>query len=299
MTDAATVQKTLDFALKHSICCRSDVVMSSCTSFRIGGPASVVVYPRNASEAAECVRFFGKGRYTVLGNGSNVLVPDEGLKLPLIKTDLMQQLSVKANILTAGAGVLLCKAANTAAESSLSGMEKLFGIPGSVGGAVVMNAGAYGGEMSQIAVRTEFVDGEGNIRTVEGKAHDFGYRHSCFRPGDVVCRVEMQLTAGEKEQIRSEMAALNAKRRSSQPLEYPSAGSVFKRPEGHFAGKLIEDCGLKGASVGGAQVSPKHAGFIVNTGSATAEDVKLLIEDIKRTVLERFGVELETEIRML
>lgn len=296
MTDFSRVTA---FAGENGIRFKTDVMLKNITTFRIGGNAKVILYPADAMQAALCVRFLGKDGYTVLGNGSNVLAPDEGLEKVIIKTDMMKELTLDGECITAGAGVMLSSAAALAARNSLTGMERLFGIPGSIGGAVIMNAGAYGGEMSQIVEETLFVDGDGNIRTVTGAEHRFGYRKSCFELGDIVCGTKMRLQKGNSEEIRSLTDELMKRRRTSQPLEYPSAGSVFKRPEGYFAGKLIQDCDLKGVSVGGAQVSLKHAGFIVNTGDATAKDVKDLIKHIQQTVFDKFGVRLETEIRML
>ncbi len=295
MTDAVS------FCANNSIPYKTNLKTKTISTFRIGGTAPLVVYPKDTEQVSVLIKFFNENeyRYKTVGNCSNILFSDEILDCILIKTDGLSLLKVENNNIVSGAGNILSKVASTAMKNHLSGMEKLFGIPGSVGGAVIMNAGAYGAEMSQIVEQTEYVDSEGNTHIVRGEEHCFGYRKSCFTETDVVTKTTLKLNPGTYRDIREEMNAVKNKRVTTQPLDLPSAGSVFKRPEGHFAGKLIEDCGLKGISVGGAQVSTKHAGFIVNTGNATASDVKELIHLIQSEVFEKFGVMLETEIRII
>ena len=199
-----------------------------------------------------------------------------------------------------GAGVTLARLASFAAGEGLTGMEFAGGIPGTLGGAVMMNAGAYGGEMVQVVRRTRCLTPEGTVKEIVGEEHDFSYRHSIFSQGeDVILSSVLELESGQEEDIRAQMAELAQKRKSKQPLEYPSAGSMFKRPQGYFAAALIEQCGLKGFTVGGAQVSEKHAGFVINRGGATCADVLALVKEVQRRVREQTGVELEMEVRRL
>ena len=287
------------FFYNNSIPYQKNLSTKSISTFKIGGLISLAVYPLNADQASLLIKFFNSNniKYKTAGNCSNILFSDENTDYVLIKTDNMNSLVVDNERIITGAGNLLSKISTTALKSHLSGMENLYGIPGSVGGAVIMNAGAYGSEMSQIIEETEYVDCMGDIRIVCGDSHCFGYRHSCFSDKEIVTKTTIKLNSGNYQNIREIMTLVIAKRKASQPLEMPSAGSVFKRPQGYFAGKLIEDCGLKGFSVGDAMVSTKHAGFIVNRGNATSEDVKKLINIIQSQVYEKFGVKLETEIR--
>ncbi|MBQ6052496.1 MAG: UDP-N-acetylmuramate dehydrogenase [Clostridia bacterium] len=295
MTDAVA------FCEANSIPFKTDLSAKTFSTFKIGGIAPLVVYPTDTEQVSILLKYFNANnlRYKTVGNCSNVLFSDNMLDCILIKTDLLSFLNVENEHIVSGSGNFLSKLASAALKNHLSGMEKLFGIPGSVGGAVIMNAGAFGAEMSQIVEQTEYVDAKGNIHIVKGEEHCFGYRKSCFTESDVVTKTTLKLIPGIYRNIREEMNAVKTKRVSTQPLDMPSAGSVFKRPDGHFAGKLIEDCGLKGFSVGGAQVSTKHAGFIVNTGNATAADVKELINLIQSEVFDKFGLMLETEIRII
>ncbi len=280
----------------------SDEPMSRHTTFRIGGPARRMAFPETESELAALLDLAVREGYpyTVIGNGSNVLSPDEGLDRLVINTSRVDTVTVVGNAVHALAGATMARVANAAQRAGLTGMEFAHGIPGTLGGGVFMNAGAYGGELCQVvrSVRAWF-PGEGIVTLMGGECR-FGYRHSVFseKPG-VVLFVEMELTAGDSAAIKAKMEELAARRRSSQPLELPSAGSTFKRPEGYYAGTLIDQCGLKGERVGGAQVSEKHAGFIVNTGGATCADVLGLIARIQETVRERTGVALEPEVRIL
>ncbi len=278
-----------------------NVALCNYTTFKIGGNTPLMVSPASAEEVSRAVEIFNKSNipYFVLGNGSNLLVSDSGIDRAVIFTGNLKSLTVLENKVIAGSGCLLSKAASEAAKNSLCGMEALHGIPGSIGGAVRMNAGAYGSEMAHVVEYTEFVDKTGAVHRIYGEEHAFGYRRSCFAEGDIVTSVCFSLQNGNSEEIYAKMNELAKRRRESQPLEYPSAGSVFKRPEGYFAGKLIQDSGLKGRTVGGAQVSEKHAGFIINIGGATCADVVELVNIIRDTVYANYGVELETEIKMI
>ncbi|MBR6739971.1 MAG: UDP-N-acetylmuramate dehydrogenase [Clostridia bacterium] len=267
-------------------------LLSKHTTFKIGGPCTMY-FPETAQELAALVC---EGDCFILGSGSNLLAPDEGYAGRVVKTSLLSSIEVEGEYIRAQCGASLARVATAAAKEGLTGLEFAAGIPGSLGGGLCMNAGAYGGELSQTVVSSVRLDKNGPSEVTD---HCFGYRHSLYSEGGTALSAVMKLSRGDPERIRERMAELAAKRRASQPLELPSAGSVFKRPEGYYAGRLIEDCGLKGASVGGAQVSNKHAGFIVNIGGATADDVKRLIELIQERVLSQFGVSLETEIKFM
>ena len=270
-------------------------------SFRIGGPAGLLLLPSSTEELeALCalLRRLGE-KPLLLGNGSNVLPPDEGIAGAVIVTKKAAGITVDGECVRADCGASLTRVSALAAEAGLSGLEFAYGIPGSIGGALVMNAGAYGGEMKDVTVRTEYLDGELRKCCAEGAEHDFSYRHSRFGASDVILRTELRLQAGEREAVKSRCRELTERRRSSQPLDKPSAGSAFKRPEKGYAAALIDGCGLKGFRIGGAQVSEKHAGFIVNLGGATASDVKHLLEEVQKRVLAESGILLEPEIRML
>ena len=280
-----------------------DEPMALHTTFRIGGPAKRVARPRSTEEAAALLTLAEAEGWPVLmlGNGSNLLAADSGLDALVIHSGRLDALErTGGRTIRAGAGVSLARLASFAQREGLGGLEFAHGIPGSLGGAVCMNAGAYGGEMSQVVrAVTAWFPGEGTVR-LECDALEFGYRRSVFsRRSGVALEAELALEPGDGQAIRAEMEDLSRRRREKQPLELPSAGSVFKRPEGRFAGALIEGCGLKGLRVGGAQVSEKHAGFVVNTGSATCADVLELIGHIQERVLEETGVALEPEIRIL
>ena len=272
-------------------------------SFRIGGPAAVMLLPDSAdSLAAVCLWLRERGAEPfLLGNGTNMLFPDEGLDRIVVKTAPgAGRIAVDGTRVAAEAGATLAHTASEALAAGLTGLEFAHGIPGSVGGGVVMNAGAYGGELRDVVAETEYLDGDMQRRVLRGAEHDFSYRHSFFSEHEgIVLRTVFSLTAGDPEAISARMRELADKRRNSQPLDMPSAGSTFKRPEGGFAAALIDEAGLKGFSVGGAQVSPKHAGFVVNTGGATCADVLRLIEHIQKTVLDRSGIVLEPEVRII
>lgn len=276
--------------------------MKKHTTFRVGGPADVLVQPdETALEAilALCRQYHVS--YSFIGNGSNLLVGDKGIRGVVIEmTEPMGNIEVQGTRITAQAGAMLSKIANTAASNGLGGMEFAAGIPGSVGGAVVMNAGAYGGEMKDIIERVYVLDENGAQLELDRDALDLGYRHSCIPEKKyIVTKVVLELVPRDEAEIRSEMKELNEKRAEKQPLQYPSAGSTFKRPEGYFAGKLIMDAGLRGYQVGGAQVSEKHCGFVINKGDATAADICQLMRDVSDKVQAQFGVVLEPEVKMI
>lgn len=276
--------------------------MKKHTTFRVGGPADVLVQPDETALAAIlalCRQYYVP--YSFIGNGSNLLVGDKGIRGVVIEmTDPMGNIEVHGTKITAQAGAMLSKIANTAASNGLGGMEFAAGIPGSVGGAVVMNAGAYGGEMKDIIERVYVLDENGARLELDRDALDLGYRHSCIPDKKyIVTKVVLELVPRDGAEIRSEMKELNEKRAEKQPLQYPSAGSTFKRPEGYFAGKLIMDAGLRGYQVGGAQVSEKHCGFVINKGDATAADICQLMQDVSDKVQAQFGVVLEPEVKMI
>ena len=271
------------------------------TSFGIGGPAETLLLPSSGEELASlCALLRSLGvKPLLLGNGSNVLAPDEGVKGVVIVTRKAQEAERQGEKLVAACGASLTKLAAFAAEEGLTGLEFAYGIPGTLGGALIMNAGAYGGEMKDVTARVTYLDGELRQHSAAGEELDFSYRHSRFGPEDVVLRAELMLQPGDREAIKARCRELTEKRKASQPLEWPSAGSAFKRPREGYAAALIDRAGLKGYTVGGAQVSEKHAGFVVNRGGATASDVKKLLEDVQKTVFDRSGILLEPEIKIL
>lgn len=277
--------------------------MSRHTTFRIGGPADFYLCPHSTKEVQEIVEICKEENlpYFVLGNGSNLLVSDKGYRGVVIQLwKNFSDITVKDCCIQAKAGALLSKVAAEALEAGLTGMEFASGIPGTIGGAAFMNAGAYGGEMKDIIKSVKVLDTQGEVRILPKEELKMGYRTSIVKEkGYTILSVELELSKGNREEIRNTMEDLKERRTSKQPLEMPSAGSTFKRPEGYFAGKLIMDSGLRGFSVGGAQVSEKHCGFVVNKGGATAMDVLNLIREVQRRVKEQFGVDLETEVRFL
>lgn len=277
------------------------VSLRGLTTFRTGGTADLVLYPQNEEACSSLLQALEGFPFVILGNGSNVLAPDEGLRTPLIAMKDMNRIEQRdPTKIYAQAGVSVTKLAVELQRMSLTGAEFLYGIPGSVGGAAIMNAGAYDHALEEIVDSVTVCSSEGALRQISKEEARFSYRHSRFmETGEVVLGVTFRLRAGNKDGIWQTMNALMDRRRSKQPLEYPSAGSYFKRPPGHFAGKLIEDCSLKGVRVGGAMVSEKHAGFLINYENATTDDVLSLEELVKKTVWERYGIELECEVRKL
>lgn len=281
----------------------ADEVMSAHTTFRVGGPADYFASPSDVDQVAGLIELCRKCEipYFVLGNGSNLLVSDVGYRGMIINImDNMNGITVDGDVITAQAGAKLVRVSRLARDNSLTGLEFASGIPGTIGGAVYMNAGAYGGEMKDVVTSVKVMDADGHIYDMSSDELDFSYRHSAVEAeGLIVLEVTMKLAAGVQQDIDDRMKELSDSRRTKQPLEYPSAGSTFKRPEGYFAGKLIMDAGLRGYSVGGAQVSEKHCGFVVNRGGATAADVTGLIRDVQKKVMDQFGVMLEPEVNML
>lgn len=279
--------------------------MAKHTSFRVGGPARRMAFPERGEQlvlllsmAQEC-----GARPLVMGNGTNLLAPDKGLDRLVIETSGLSRLEAGAepDSLVAESGVPLARAADFACKRGLTGLEFAHGIPGTVGGGVCMNAGAYGGELKQVVAGVSALFPEEGVKFLTGEELAFGYRRSFLteHPEAVVLSAVFRLLPGDPEAIRETMRDLMARRKGSQPLERPSAGSTFKRPEGHFAGTLIDQCGLKGRTVGGAQVSEKHAGFIINRGGASCADIKELIGLVQETVLEKTGVRLEPEVKFV
>ncbi len=278
--------------------------MSMFTSFKAGGRADLLVTPATIDELVYITGVLGSGNmpYMVMGNGSNILVKDGGYRGVIIRIDDgFSEIRADGTSIIAGAGALMSQVARKALEAELSGFEFASGIPGSIGGGVFMNAGAYGGEIANVIEYARVLDKtSGSIKTIQAQELELSYRHSVLQQsGDIVIEVKLNLKQGNYEVIEQEMKSLTAKRNEKQPVQYPSAGSFFKRPEGYFAGKLIQDAGLKGLSVGGAKVSSKHAGFIINTGSATASDILSLMRLVQNTVYDRFGVMMEPEVRII
>lgn len=294
------------FEYSASLGCKAerDVPMSKYTTFRIGGNAAVMLTPSNDEQLALIIKECKKENVKpfILGNGSNMLICDEGLNTVVInmcrpepKIEL-----VNGDTIVCDAGITMSKVCNFALENGLTGLEFAFGIPGSAGGAAYMNAGAYGGEMKDVLVECRHIDLDGNLGSLKGEELELSYRTSAYEHnGFIITTLVMKLKKGDKNEIKAKMQELLQRRKDKQPLEYPSAGSTFKRPVGYFAGGLIEECGLKGFSVGGAQVSEKHAGFVINKGGATAKDVLDLIKYVQNKVFEEKGVMLEPEVRLI
>lgn len=293
---------------KFCACLGSDNVyknepMRKHTTFRIGGPADFYLCPHSAKEIQKAVAICREEElpYFILGNGSNLLVSDQGYRGVVIQLwKNVSDILVEGCRIRAKAGASLAKIAGEALEEGLTGMEFAAGIPGTLGGAVVMNAGAYGGEMKDILQEALVMDEQGEIFTLKKEELHLGYRTSIIKEkGYIVLAAALELKPGDRKEIKEKMDELKQRRVEKQPLDMPSAGSTFKRPEGYFAGKLIMDAGLRGFSVGGAQISEKHCGFVVNTGKATANDVLTLIREVQKRVRDKFGVELETEVKFL
>lgn len=282
---------------------RFDEPMANHTTFQIGGPVGVFVTPQTVEELGQTILLCKaeKVPYFMLGRGSNLLVSDAGIEGVVLQLyDNFSRFAIEGQQVKAQAGVMLSKLGYEVKEAGLTGFEFAAGIPGTLGGAVMMNAGAYGGEMKDIVTAVQLMDSDGNIFEKTCEEMEFAYRHSIVEDRDyIVLGATLSLKQGKKSVIEARMTELAGARKSKQPLEFPSAGSTFKRPEGYFAGKLIMDAGLLGYQVGGAQISEKHGGFVINKGNATAADVMQLIEDVKNRVYERFQVELEPEVRLV
>ena len=282
-----------------------DEPMSRHTSFRIGGPARRMAFPERGEQLVLLMGFAEDcgARPLVIGNGTNLLAPDRGLDRLVVNTSAMSrvELGPEPYTIQAEAGVSLARLADFACKQGLTGLEFAHGIPGTLGGAVCMNAGAYDGEMKQVVRSVTLLFPEEGVRSLSCEEMDFGYRHSLLsdRPDGVVLSAVLRLAEGNEEETREKMRSLMVRRKASQPLEYPSAGSTFKRPTGYFAGTLIDQCGLKGLTVGGAQVSEKHAGFVINLGGATCADVTELIRKVQDRVWTEKGVRLEPEVKII
>lgn len=301
MVSEAVVQALRKFVPEENICLQES--MASHTTFRIGGLADCFVQLENTEQLIKVRKYLSQVGvpFFVLGNGSNLLVSDEGFRGVILQIGpKMNRVTVEGSVIVAQAGASMAQIARTAMEHELTGMEFASGIPGTIGGGVVMNAGAYGGELSQIVTQVNVVNSEGGIMELDNETMEFGYRTSTIRNNPfTVTEVILRLEKGDRQQIRERMEELAAKRREKQPLEYPSAGSTFKRPAGHYAGQLIMEAGLRGFQCGGAKVSDKHCGFVINTGNATAEDVRKLIREVQARVKDQFNVDLETEVLFL
>lgn len=278
-------------------------LMRNHTSFKVGGPADIVVTPEDADSLAKVYRACIREDIPVfvMGNGTNLIVRDKGIRGVVIKvSDNLSRYEVREDIISAEAGILISRLSRIALEQGLSGLEFAEGIPGTLGGAVFMNAGAYTGEMADVVLKTEYLDKQGRLSILEKDAHHFGKRASFIQAeGGIALKVDLKLKKGDRAKIKGLMDDFNRQRREKQPLELPSAGSIFKRPEGYYAGKLVQDCGLRGYGIGGAEVSSKHCGFIVNAGNATADDIIKLIKHIQAEVRQKYGVELQTEVRIV
>ena len=304
MNNSYNFKDLYDYALSINCDAVMGEEMSRNTSFKTGGPCGVRISPSDAEQVKAIINKADELNipYVVLGNGTNILVPDEGLKKAVIIVgDKMAEISLEGDdTLSFSAGTNLVSLCRFALENSLSGLEFAFGIPGTCGGAVFMNAGAYGGEMKDVLTEVTHLTPDMKIETISADKADLSYRHSVYKTnGCVILSAKVKLHKDNKEDIKARMDDFLGRRKDKQPLEYPSAGSTFKRPEGYFAGALIEQCSLKGKSVGGAQVSEKHAGFVINKGGATSTDILNLIDFIKTTVKTQTGVTLEPEVIVL
>lgn len=301
--NAAKIQKVLQGLPSDLYVIKQDVSFAALTSFRTGGDAAFCLAPTTNEAFACAVKLLRENEipYLLLGHGTNVLAPDEGYRDGVVLlTSELKNMETRDNVLALGAGVLMNSAAVCALNASLSGLEFAYGIPGSVGGALAMNAGAYEHEIAELPLKIVACDENGNLITLDGTDCEFGYRASVFQSKNLIAlSCEITLQKDKHAEIKARMDDYLARRKKSQPLEYPSAGSFFRRPLGHFAGKLIQDANLKGVRVGGAQVSEKHAGFIINYENATSDDVKKLGELVQMRVEELYGVRLEREVKYL
>lgn len=305
--DNATKEQLASLCKEKEIPVLWEEPMKHYTSFQIGGPASAVCIPKNREQLSCLLSFLRKMQinHWFVGNGSNLLISDEGLKgvVILLDSDFDGEILISNTVLEAPAGKKLSSVCAAACRAELTGLEFARGIPGSVGGAVYMNAGAYGGEMKDRLIWVEYLDLDGNIQRVPAEKLNLSYRHSCFMEqeyqGVCIIRAAFSLEKGEQAAIQAEMDRIIGQRKEKQPLDLPSAGSTFKRPQGAYAAQLIDQCGLRGFTVGGAQVSTKHTGFVVNIGGATCQDVLELARQVKECVKEKTGFELEMEVRLL
>ncbi len=280
-----------------------DEPMKNHTSFKIGGPADFLVLPEKLEEITETMKNLKRENipYMIIGNASNLLIRDKGIRGVVIKLgESYNHVTIEGTTVTAQSGILLSRLAKRIAKASLKGFEFASGIPGSLGGAVFMNAGAYGGEMKDVVTSVKALNDQGEVITLNNRELQMSYRNSILQEKNyAVLEVVMELEAGDSEEIYAKIRELDQQRTTKQPINLPSAGSVFKRPEGYFAGKLIQDSGLKGHRIGGAEVSTLHCGFIVNQGGATAQDVMDLVGEVQKTVKEKYGVDLERELRII
>lgn len=301
MISSAVLETLQSFVPKENIHLQEP--MAAHTTFRVGGPADCLIEMQNTEQIRKVQGYLRQIEipFTVVGNGSNLLVSDGGYRGVILQIGgRMNEIAVEGDIIKAYAGASMARTAAAALEHGLTGLEFASGIPGTVGGGVVMNAGAYGGEMAQVVTEVMVLDRDGNLLTLDNGAMEFGYRSSTIRNQPfVVTEVHLKLEPGDPQCIRAKMEELAARRREKQPLEYSSAGSTFKRPEGYFAGELIMKAGLRGYQTGGARVSDKHCGFVINTGTAMAADIYDVICEVRQRVKERFGVELEPEVVFL
>lgn len=305
--DNATKEQLASLCKEKEIPVLWEEPMKHYTSFQIGGPASAVCIPKNREQLSCLLSFLRKMQinHWFVGNGSNLLISDEGLKgvVILLDSDFDGEILISNTVLEAPAGKKLSSVCAAACRAELTGLEFAWGIPGSVGGAVYMNAGAYGGEMKDRLIWVEYLDLDGNIQRVPAEKLNLSYRYSCFMEqeyqGVCIIRAAFSLEKGEQAAIQAEMDRIIGQRKEKQPLDLPSAGSTFKRPQGAYAAQLIDQCGLRGFTVGGAQVSTKHTGFVVNIGGATCQDVLELARQVKECVKEKTGFELEMEVRLL
>ncbi len=288
-----------NFLTENKIQCLFDESLKKHTTFKVGGNAKCIALPDTVDKACLLVEFLNSNNinHYFLGNGSNVIFNDNGFDGVIIKTSNLKQISFEDNICTLGAGVLMTVASKARQEKGLGGLEFLYGIPGNIGGGVFMNAGAYGGQISDCIQSVEYIDENGNVCTIAAADCDYAYRHSVFMGKKwLVTAASFKLEEKNKDEMLRFMEDIMQRRRDKQPLDKPSAGSSFKRPVGYFAAALIDECGLKGLSVGGAQVSEKHAGFIVNTGNATCADIVELADKVRQIVLQKKGVQIEKEM---
>ena len=297
------MEKLITFLELNKIKYSQNEPMSAHTTFKVGGNAALMIYPSSKQQIADIVKLCrAEGvRLLTIGNGSNLLVSDNGINAAVVclSNDFAEIRLIGDDVIFAESGASLMKVCRFALEHSLSGLEFAYGIPGSCGGGAFMNAGAYGGEMKDVLYKCEHIDSNGNEGALEGDDLKLSYRHSAYYDnGCIITGLYMKLAKGNPDEIKAKMDDLLSRRKDKQPLEYPSAGSTFKRPEGYFAGALIEECGLKGKTVGGAQISEKHAGFVINRGGATCKDILELCRICCETVMKEKGVKLEMEIRV-